>query len=157
MAKNKRWGDTYIDRRNWPVYSEQLVKRGEYLLDTDFVSNWDKELSNMNAGKHGAPYQFPNTLIELQAVWHAKMIPCRMIEGITRKLADLEKVPNFNDFSTINRRINKLSCQLAIPASDNLTLFSDGTSLQAVEGGEYLREKYGKESSLDSSCNPRRS
>lgn len=142
--KTKRWGDTFIDRRNWPVYSEQLVKRGEYLLDTDFVSNWNKELSDMNAGKHGAPYQFPNTLIELQAIWHAKRIPCRMIEGITRKLADLGEVPDFNDFSTINRRINKLACRLAVPVSDNLTLFSDGTSLQAVEGGEYLREKYGK-------------
>ena len=35
-------------------------------------------------------------------------------------------------------------CQLVLPAGNNLTLFSDGTGLQVVESGEYLREKYGK-------------
>lgn len=144
MVKTKRWGDTFIDRRNWSVCSEQLVKRGEFLLDVDFVSHWKEELSSMNAGKRGAPYLFPNSLIELQAVWHAKKIPCRMVEGITRQLVIIGRVPDYNDFSTINRRINQLACKLILPKSDNLTLFSDGTSLQAIEGGEYLREKYGK-------------
>lgn len=144
MAKTKRWGDTYIDRRNWPAYSEQLVKRGEYLLDTDFVSSWEKELCKMNLGKRGAPYIFPNSLIELQAVWHAKKIPFRMVEGITRKLAAIGKVPDYNDYSTANRRINQLDCRLVLPASNSLTLFSDGTGLQVVDSGEYLREKYGK-------------
>ena len=144
MAKTKRWGNTYIDRRNWSVTNEQLVKRGEYLLDTNFVSNWQEELHKMNLGKRGALYLFPNSLIELQAVWHAKKIPFRMVEGITRKLAAIGKVPEYNDYSTINRRINKLACQLVLPRSDKLTLFSDGTGLRVIDGGEYLREKYGK-------------
>lgn len=144
MAKTKRWGDTYLDRRNWSVTNERLVKRGEYLLDTDFVSNWEEELNQMNLGKRGAPYLYPNSLIELQAVWHAKKIPFRMVEGITRKLSAIGKVPNYNDYSTVNRRVNKLACRLALPTSDKLTLFSDGTGLQVIDGGEYLREKYGK-------------
>lgn len=144
MVKTKRWGDTYTDRRNFPVYSEQLVKRGEYLLDTGFVSNWKEELYCINLGKRGSPYLFPNSLIELQAVWHAKKIPFRMTEGITRKLAEIGKLPDYNDYSTINRRVNKLTCQLALPNSESLTLFSDGTGLQVVDSGEYLREKYGK-------------
>jgi hypothetical protein len=98
----------------------------------------------MNLGKRGAPFLFPNSLIELQAVWHAKNIPLRMIEGITRKLAEFGKFPDYNDYTTANRRINKLACQLAVPAANNLTLFSDGTGLQVIESGEYLREKYGK-------------
>lgn len=145
MAKTtKRWGDTYIDRRVWSAYNEQLVKRGEYFLDIDFVSRWNEELQQMNAGKCGAPYLFPHSLIELQAVWHAKNIPFRMVEGITRKLYAIGKVPGYNDYSTANRRVNRLACQLVIPKSENLTLFSDGTGLQVVESGEYLREKYGK-------------
>ena len=144
MAKTKRWGDSYIDRRNWPVCNEQLVRRGEYLLDTNFVSNWESDRNQMNLGKRGAPFLFPNSLIELQAIWHAKNIPFRMIEGITRKLAEFSKVPDYNDYTTANRRINKLACKLILPKSDNLTLFSDGTGLQVVESGEYLREKYGK-------------
>ena len=144
MTKTKRWGDSYFDRRNWSAYSEQLVKRGEYLLDTDFVSKWEEELNCMNLGKHGAPYLFPNSLIELQAIWHAKKIPFRMVEGITRKLAGIGKIPDYNDYSTVNRRVNKLTCQLVLPNSNSLTLFSDGTGLQVVDSGEYLREKYGK-------------
>src|SRR3989338_1619473 len=144
MTKTKRWGDSYFDRRDWPVTNEQLVKRGEYLLDLDFVEKWNEELSHMNFGKCGAPYLFPNSLIELQAVWHAKKIPCRMIEGITRRLAEFGKVLDYNDYTTANRRINQLACQLALPTSNNLTLFSDGTGLQVIESGEYLREKYGK-------------
>ena len=142
--KTKRWGDTFIDRRDWPVYNEQLVKRGEYLLDFDFVANWAEELEKMNLGKLGSPFLFPNTFIELQAVWHAKSIPFRMIEGISRELTIIGQIPCYNDYSTANRRVNKLDCRLSIPQSNSLTLFSDGTGLKVVEGGEYLREKYGK-------------
>ena len=144
MTKTKRWGDSYFDRRDWSVTNERLVRRGEYLLDTTFVSNWENELHQMNLGKRGAPYLFPNSLIELQAVWHAKRIPFRMVEGITRRLAAIGKFPDYNDYTTANRRINSLACQLAVPAGSNLTLFSDGTGLQVIESGEYLREKYGK-------------
>ena len=144
MTKTTRWGDSYFDRRNWPVCNERLVKRGEYLLDMNFVGGWTEELATMNLGKRGAPYLFPNSLIEIQAVWHAKSIPCRMIEGMSRRLAAIGQIPEYNDYTTANRRINRLACRLALPAGNNLTLFSDGTGLQVVESGEYLREKYGK-------------
>lgn len=144
MTQTKRWGDSYFDRRDWSVCNERLVKRGEFLLDINFVEWWQEELDKMNSGKCGAPYLFPNSLIELQAVWHAKNIPLRMIEGMTRKLSEFGKVPDYNDYSTANRRINKLACWLVVPEGNNLTLFSDGTGLQVVESGEYLREKYGK-------------
>src|SRR3989344_1596536 len=144
MAKTKRWGDTYVDMRDWRKYNEQLVKRGEFFIDLSFVEHWQQELATMNLGKCGAPYIFPNSLIELQAVWQAKKIPCRMIEGITQKLFEYGNVPDYNNHTTANRRINKLACQLALPIGNNLTLFSDGTSLQVIEGGEYLRHKYGK-------------
>jgi len=98
----------------------------------------------MNCGKVGALYQFPNTLIELQALWHAKQLPYRMIEGMTRDLALMGHLPEYNDYSTVNRRVNGLGYCLALPQGDDLVIFSDGSGLQAVNGGEYLREKYGK-------------
>lgn len=141
---HKRWGKKFIDKRDWPAYTEQLVKRGEYLLALDFVEGWDKELAGMNADKVGAPYRFPTTLIELQAIWHAKRLPYRMIEGMTRDLCKIGQLPDYNDYSTVNRRVNKLAFTLAPPQGENIVVFSDGTGLQAVAGGEYLREKYGK-------------
>lgn len=140
----KRWGKKFIDNRDWHTYNEQLVRRGEYLLALDFVEDWDEELTDMNVGKVGAQYRFPTTLIELQALWHAKRVPVRMIEGMTRDLVKLGQLPEYNDYSTVNRRINRLDFCLAPPQGENIVVFSDGTGLQAVNGGEYLREKYGK-------------
>ena len=144
LAKKKRWGKKFIDTRNWPVYNEQLVRRGEYWIELDFVRRWDKELAEMNEGKIGAPYQFPKSLIKLQALWHAKQHPYRIIEGMTRKLVEVANLPAFNDYTTSNRRINKLHMKFQVPKGDHIVVFSDGTGLQAVSGGEYLREKYGK-------------
>jgi hypothetical protein len=140
----KRWGKKYIDTRNWPVYNEQLVQRGEYLLDLEWVQSWDDELMKMNANKVGSPYQFPKSMIQIQGIWHAKEIPYRMIEGITRRLYEITNLPDFNHYSTVNRRVNKLDIHLDVPTGDTLYLFSDGSGFQAIEGGEYLREKYGK-------------
>jgi hypothetical protein len=117
---------------------------GEYMLDLEFVDKWDEELAEMNRGKVGAPFKFPNSMIQLQAVWHAKGNPYRMIEGITIQLVEMSKLPDFNDHSTIDRRVNCMSTKIDPPQGKNLVIFSDGTSLQVVEGGEYLREKYGK-------------
>jgi len=142
--QKKRWGKKFIDKRNWPTTNEELVKVGEYMLDMDWVKSWDDELALMNARKVGAPYKFPKSLIELQAVWHAKSFPFRMIEGITRDLCNIGQLPDYNDYSTANRRMNQLDYALDLPKSESITVFSDGTGLQAVAGGEYLREKYGK-------------
>lgn len=144
MTKKKRWGKKFVDKRNWKETNARLVKRGEFFLDLSFVDNWNNELLIMNAGKVGAPFKFPNSLIKLQAVWHAKSIPFRMIEGMTIDLVLLSKLPAYNDYTTTEKRVNKLSLDLEVPKGDILRIFSDGTSFQVVEGGEYLREKYGK-------------
>lgn len=140
----KRWGKKYIDNRNWPVYNEQLVKHGEYLLDLDWVKGWDEELKEMNRNKVGHPYEYPNSLIWTQGVWHTHRIPYRFVEGITRQLYRMTQLPAYNDYSTINRRVNKLNISLDVPSGQKLMLFSDGSGFQAIEGGEYLRSKYGK-------------
>ncbi len=144
--KRKRWGKKFEDNRDWPECNERLVKRGEYLLDFDFVrEGWRNELEEMNRNKTGRPFEFPDSLIELQAVWHAKSVPYRMIEGMTRSVCGLAQIPDYNDYTTANRRVNRLDLRLELPAGDKpLRLFRDGTGLQVVEGGEYLRDKYGK-------------
>lgn len=142
--EGERWGPKYVDKRDWPVYNRQLIKRGEYLLDVDLLENWDEELLIMNKDKVGAPFRFPKSLIHLQAIWHVKRMPFRMIEGMTIQLVELARLPDSNSYSTVNRRVNALPFELEIPKGDNLTVFADGTSFRVVEGGEYLREKYGK-------------
>ncbi len=140
----KRWGKKFKDTRDWPVCNERLVKRGVYFLALDFVERWDEELEEMNRGKRGAPFQFPNTMIQLQGIWHAHRCPYRMIEGITQDLCSMGHLPAYDNYSTVNRRVNQLDLVLLPPKGGSVVVFSDGTGLQAVNGGEYLREKYGK-------------
>ncbi len=140
----KRWGKKHIDNRDWSVYNKQLVKRGEYLLDLDWVESWDAELVEMNEGKLGHPYEYPESLIRLQAVWHTHRLDYRAIEGVTKQLCEMAKLPAYNDYTTANRRVNQLDISFDIPVGKQLVLFSDGTGFQAIEGGEYLRSKYGK-------------
>ena len=140
----KRWGEPFEDKRDWPKYNAGLVKRGEFLLELSFVKKWDKELAEMNRGKVGQPFEFPDSLINFQAVLHAKNIRYREIKGITIKLVEIAGLPKYNDYCTINRRVNKLAIKLEPPQGDSLVLFNDGSSFQAIAGGEYMREKYGK-------------
>ena len=142
--KRRRWGKKFKDKRDWPLTNGRLVKRGEFLLDLRFVKRWDKELAEMNKGKVGQPFEFPNSLINFQAVLHAKNIRYREIKGITIKLVEIAGLPAYNDYCTINRRVNKLAVKLAPPQKENLVLFNDGSGFQAIAGGEYMREKYGK-------------
>lgn len=144
MEAKGRWGKKFVDKQDFRVYNEQLVKQWEYFLSMGFVEGWDDELAEMNLGKIGAPYLFPNSLIGLQALRHAKRLPYRMIEGMTRRLCSIGQLPDYNDYSTVNRRINRFGFDLELPEGDSISVFSDGTGMQAVAGGEYLREKYGK-------------
>lgn len=142
--KKKRWGKKFIDKRDWPVVNEQLVKRGEYWFDLEWVREWDTELDEMNKGKVGKPFQFPKSMIEVQAMWHAKGHDYRGIEGMTRKLVKTAQLRKYNDYSTVNRRVNKLDLAFQLPQDNHLVIGSDGGGLRIESGGEYLREKYGK-------------
>ena len=140
--KGKRWGKKREDKRVWPEYNEELVIRGKFLLDTEWVKSWHKELAEMNKGKVGAPYEFPNSLIELQAVWN-QLVGVRQVEGVTRDLAAAAKVPDFNDYSTINRRIRALELKFELPKNSFCSLSTDGTGIKMHNAGEYRQIKYG--------------
>ncbi len=138
----ERWGKKFVDNRDWKSYNEELVVRGTFYLDFDWVKNWDKELKKMNKNKIGAPYQFPESLIKLQGVW-GQWIDYRGIEGITRKLAEYGLVPRYNDFSTVNRRVNKIDIEFILPTDKNVCASSDGSGMKMNNGGAYRERKYG--------------
>jgi hypothetical protein len=140
--KGQRWGKKYEDKRNWKQYNEEMVLRGCFLLDVSWVKSWYEELSEMNKNKHGAPFIFPNSLIELQAIWN-HWIGVRQIEGITRTLVSMAQIPQFNDYSTINRRIRKLNLEIPPPSSGSCHASTDGTGIKMHNAGEYRQIKYG--------------
>ncbi|MGH9919345.1 MAG: IS5/IS1182 family transposase, partial [Nitrososphaerales archaeon] len=71
-------------KRNWKEYNESLVRRGELLFDTDFLSGWNSELGKLNEGKEGARYRYPSSLVNMLAAIHVYLLPYRELEGFLR-------------------------------------------------------------------------
>ena len=143
MVKNERWGKEFIDIRDWKVVNENLVVRGEFLLDMGWVKSWDNELQQMNGGKRGAPFEFPESLIRLQAVW-GQWVDYRGLKGITKKLCEHGLIPKYNDFSTIQRRVTKMEVEFELPKEGNVSVSTDGSGMKAGNSGEYRERLYGK-------------
>lgn len=143
MAKNKRWGKKVTYLRDWKKVNEEGVQRGVYYLDFDWVMNWEKELAKMNQGKVGAPFQFPHSLIRQQAFW-AQFYNFRAVEGITRQVCAFAQILNYNDYTTIWRRVTKFDEPLPKPKGNTISTATDGSGMKMNMAGEYFQEKYGK-------------
>lgn len=140
--KIKRWGKKVKYIRNWVKTNELYVNRGEFLLDFEWVQGWDKELAEMNLGKKGAPYQFPESLIHLQAIW-TQYFSYRVTEGITREVVLFSQLPKYNDYSTICKRVKKSDYDLPKLKSNKISAATDGSGIKMNMGCEYFQEKYG--------------
>jgi len=143
MVKTKRyrWGKKYEDKRNWKVYHEELIIRGEFFFDFDFLENWDKELAFMNKSKVGRPYQYPDSLF----VWLSPMynfLDSRKLEGAMHKLSNYIPRLQACDHSTIIERLNKLKLTLDINKSKKYRVAVDVTGNKLSNRGEYIRHKW---------------
>ena len=43
-TKQNRWKSKYVDKRNWKIYHEELIRQGEFFFDLQFLEEWNKEL-----------------------------------------------------------------------------------------------------------------
>lgn len=143
MTWKSSTGRPYVDTRNWKKYNEELVVRGEFLLDLNWVKSWSKELKEMNKGKTGHPYEYPESLIKLQAVWN-QWIGVRQVEGITRQLVVMAQLPAYDDYTTVNRRVNKINPCFDLPKHGFCSIACDGSGFKMNTAGEYRYDKYGK-------------
>jgi Transposase DDE domain len=83
-------------------------------LDFDVLDGWgDHELSQMNEGKVGEPYDYPDSFMQLLGYMRAYFhLPYRQTQGVVIAHAS-KKVPGIPaDYSTISRRINKLEIKI---------------------------------------------
>ena len=146
MTKKKRWGNPYIDNRNWSTYNDLLVRRGEFYLSLDFVFQWSDHLSFANQGKRGRPFEYPPSFIEWMSYIHLFLqMPYRQMEGFTRKLSEFIPHLKSADYTTLFRRIRDLDLSLNIdPAfpSGHIIVAVDSTGIKVTNRGEWMREKW---------------
>ena len=142
MAKRERWGKKFEDKRDWKKENEKYVVRGEFLFDLDFVKSWDKELEEMNEGKRGAPFEFPESFIEWLAVL-SQWISNRELQGVTRRFQLFGLLPKEADYSTISIRVNKIDTSFVLPKEGNISVSTDGSGMKMSNRGDYKETKYG--------------
>ncbi len=127
--------------RNWREYNEALVRRGEILLDMDFIDTWPDELAKMNDGKVGKPFDYPESLIRLLAIVHAYLLPYRQSEGFTRALMRHTslKAP---DFTSIAWRVAKMDVSIDNTIADDIVIAADSSGIKVANRGEWIRKKW---------------
>ena len=123
---------------NWHNYNESLVRRGEVILDFDVIDSWDNELDYMNNGKEGASYRYPNSFVQvlgyMRAYFH--LPPYRQTEGVVRAYTG-SKVRSIPDYSTINRRVNKLDIRINKRIGNDIVIvLLDSTGIKVTNRGE---------------------
>ena len=110
---------------NWNKYNESLVKRGEILLDFDVIDNWHIELDEMNEGKVGRKFVYPDSFIKLLGYMRAYFhLPYRQTEGIVRAHAS-NTLPSIPDYSRICKRINGLNIKIDDDDANKSSLHDD--------------------------------
>ena len=127
--------------RDWLLYHEELILRGEFLFDLDFLENWDNEVAQMNKGKRGAPFQYPDSLFE----WLSPMssfLDSRKLEGAMRKMK--HHIPKLRvcDHSTIVERLNRLNLGIEFDRKKSYRIGIDTTGNKVTNRGEYMRHKW---------------
>lgn len=127
---------------DWPLYNESLVRRGQVLLDFDVFDGWDHELSQMNRGKVGEPYDYPNSFIQLLGYMRVYFhLPYRQTQGVVIAHTST-KVPFIPHYSTISRRINKLEIKINEKIGDDIVIALDSTGIKVANRGEWMRHKW---------------
>jgi hypothetical protein len=146
MPKNERWGLPYTDTRDWSIYNERLVRRGEFYLSLDFIDHWNDLLSRMNAGKFGRPFHYPEPFIAWMGLIHVFLqMPYRQMEGFTRKLSMFIPSLVSADYTTLFRRIKRLDLSLPVDPSilsRDVIIAVDSTGIKVTNRGEWMREKW---------------
>jgi hypothetical protein len=140
--KDKRWGKKIAYIRDWRKVNQIYVDRATFYFEFNWAKNWQKELAEMNKGKKGAPYQFPNSLIKLQAIW-LNFFSYRGAQGITETFVEFGLLPDYNDYSTIHRRVIPFDFEIPKPKSREISVSTDGSGVKMNMSGEYFEQKYG--------------
>jgi hypothetical protein len=131
---------------DWKEYNEKLVRRGELLLDLEFLKTWDQDISVMNRKKTGRPYSYPDSFFQFLGVIHVLFnLPYRQTEGFVRGLSKL--LPNLKkpDHATIHRRVSKLNLNLADSlrkSNEPVIIAIDASGVKVTNRGDWIRKKW---------------
>lgn len=133
-------------KRNWPIYNEQLVKRGEFYLNLDFLDKNQGELLKMNRNKRGRPYAYTDSFIMFTAFLKTAFgLEYRQTEGVLRALSKYVPGIRAADYTTLWVRFSKIKFELPEALDDPQRVVAfDGTGVKASNRSEWYQIISGK-------------
>jgi len=130
--------------RDWGSYNDALVSRGEIGIDPSMIESWRMELKRENRGKVGVPYRYADSFIKLitcvRLLFH---LPYRQAEGFIISLSNHIGGLSVPDYSTMNRRMNKLNLSLEdtlINSNAPVSIAVDASGIKVHNGGDWIRK-----------------
>jgi hypothetical protein len=134
--------------KSWHEYNESLIERGRILMDIGFLRSSKREITNMNKGKVGAPFEHSHTYIQFLAFLKVGFkISYRTVQGIVRGLSDYIRIEEIH-FTQIRRRILKIKPSVGKLNLDNddgnnpITVIIDASGLTITKKGDYIEQKW---------------
>ena len=120
------------------------MKRGEILLDLRILDRWDSELERMNDRKEGGRYVYPEIFVKLLGYVHLLFhLPYRQTEGFLKALRRFDSRIEVPDYSTIDRRVNRLGVRLDEEDYGNdLVLAVDASGVKVSNRGDWMRRRW---------------
>ncbi len=131
------------NNRNWAIYNEKLVKRGEFYLSFDLLESWSKELVRMNRKKRGRPFEYPTCFVKFSALISMFFdLPYRQLEGVLRKLEICIPKLKAADYTTLWYRIPSLKLDFPEHSDEPVVVAVDSTGIKVTNRGEWLRKNW---------------
>ena len=128
------------------AYNAVLVRRGEILLDFGMMGDWKRELAEMNGGKEGGRYMYPDSFVRLLAFIHVYLrLPYRQLEGFVRMLSKHLDGLRAPDYSSMAWRIQRLDVKLnddLAESMEEVVLAVDSSGVKVANRGEWMRHKW---------------
>lgn len=122
---------------------QKYIRRGMLLACPEFLGDWQAELARMNQNKVGAPYEYPDSLLDFASrLKDYAGLPSRAVEGFLLGLSMY--IPNMKrcDHTTICRRVNEFAKVLNNRGGSVIAIDSSG--LTPARKGGWLAFKHRK-------------
>ena len=123
------------------AYDDKLIRRGTITIDMDLLEKNKTQLSAMNKGKEGSPFQYGDCIIDILAIIHAYFgLPYRQTQGLATSLFGDIKVPHY---TTICRRVNSLDISHTTRSHNDAIILVDSSGIKVTNRGDWMRHKHG--------------
>ena len=133
---------------DWKAVDERLIRRGELILELEFLGNQRKELKKMNEGRPGPRYKLTHSYVAfLAAVRYIYGMPYRQLEGFTSALNRLAPQAQTADYSGLRKRIlrHPVDPYRSLKETDEpVAIALDSSGIKVEKAGGWIERKHGK-------------